>query len=192
MSAQQSRQSTQRGLSREEILDATLALAEEQSLDAVSMREVARRLGVTPMALYHHVGDKQGLLDALVERLLAELPIPDPQLPWKERLRALATSLRATARRHPDAFLMLFQRPASTPDALERRDAVCAALRDAGVPEAIVPRAERLLSTFVLGFAASEAGGRFGRRTKAQLDDDLTWLEETILSLAELRGLPSR
>jgi AcrR family transcriptional regulator len=173
----------QRGLSREEVLDATLVLAQERGLDAVTMREVARRLGVTPMALYHHVGDKRGLLDALVERLLAELPIPDPRLPWTERLQALAASLRATARRHPDAFLMLFQRPAATPGALARRDAVYAALRDAGVPESLVPRVERLLSTFVLGFAASEAGGRFGHRTKAQVDDDLAWLEQIATSL---------
>src|SRR3954471_1818236 len=96
-------------INREAVLDATLALAEERGLDAVSMREVARRLEVTPMALYRHVGDKQGLLDGLVERLLDELELPDPALPWDERLRLLAARLRATARRHPDAFLELLR-----------------------------------------------------------------------------------
>lgn len=163
----------------------TLALAEERGLDAVSMRGVAGRLGVTPMALYHHVGDKQALMDALVERLLSEIPIPDPDVPWNERLLALADSLRATARRHPDAFLMLFQRRAGTPDALARRDAVYAALRDAGLPESLVPRVEGLISTFVLGFAASEAGGRFRGRSRAQLDGDLRWLEESLADLVE-------
>src|SRR3954453_22979700 len=103
-------------IKREDVLDATLALAEERGLDAGSMREVARRLGVTPMALYRHVGDKQGLLDGLVERLLEELPDPAPRLPWQERLRRLGESLRATARRHPDVFLMLLRRPATTPE----------------------------------------------------------------------------
>lgn len=163
----------------------TLALAEEGGLDAVSMRGVASRLGVTPMALYHHVADKRALMDALVERLLAEIPIPDPELQWNERLLALADSLRATARRHPDAFLMLFQRRAGTPDALARRDSVYAALREGGLPEPLVPRVEGLISTFVLGFAASEAGGRFRGRSQAQLDDDLRWLEESLVELVE-------
>lgn len=164
-------------LSREQVLDATLALAEERGLDAVSMREVARRLGVTPMALYRHVGDKQALLDGVVERLLDELPEPDASLPAEERLRVLARALRETARRHPDAFLMLLRRPATTPASLRARERVYAALREAGVPADLVPRVERLLSTFMLGFAASEAGGRFGQHPPEVLDEDLAWAE---------------
>jgi AcrR family transcriptional regulator len=168
-------------LSREQVLDSTLELAEERGLTAVSMRAVARRLGVTPMALYRHVGDKQGLLDGLVERLLDELPIPDAGRPWDERLLELGASLRATARRHPDAFLMLLRRPAATPAALRRRDAVYAALRDAGVPEKLVPRAERLVNTFILGFAASEGAGRFSQVTPGELDADLAWAHAHVL-----------
>jgi AcrR family transcriptional regulator len=169
-------------INREGILDATLALAEERGLDAVSMRAVAARLGVTPMALYRHVGDKQGLLDGMVERLLDELPSPDASLPPDERLRAMAGAMRSIARRHPDAFLMLLRRPATTPASLRARERVYGALREAGVPDEIVPRVERLLSTFMLGFAASEAGGRFAQHSRSVLDDDLAW------ALALLRG----
>ena len=55
---------------REEILDAALELADERGLAAVSMRAVADRVGVTPMALYPHVGSKAALLDGMVGRLL--------------------------------------------------------------------------------------------------------------------------
>ena len=144
------------------------------------MRAVAAEVGVTPMALYHHVRDKQDLLDGLVERLLTELPIPDPSQPWEQRLRAMASSLRATAARHPDTFLMLLRRPATTPGARQTREAVYAALRDAGAPEALIPRLERLLSTFMIGFAASEAGGRFAAHEPAELDADLEWLRSHI------------
>ena len=137
------------------------------------MRAVAARLGVTPMALYRHVRNKQDLLDGLVERLLAELPIPDARLPWDERLRAMAASLRATAARHPDVFLMLLHRPVMTPAAIGTREAVYDALRDGGVSEALIPRLERLLSTFVIGFAASEAGGRFAMHDHSLLDADI-------------------
>jgi AcrR family transcriptional regulator len=161
-------------IDRATVLDATLALADDEGLAAVSMRTVAARLGVTPMALYRHVGDKGQLLDGLVEKLLLELPLPDSTLPWPERLDALAAAMRATARKHPRVFPLLLQRPANTPGAVRARDAVNGALRDAGIDESTIPRVERLLSTFVLGFAASEAAGRFTAAPE-QLDEDFRW-----------------
>jgi AcrR family transcriptional regulator len=161
-------------IDRASVLDATLALADEEGLAAVSMRAVAARLGVTPMALYRHVGDKSQLLDGLVEQLLLELPLPENTLPWQARLDALAAAMRATARKHPRVFPLLLQRPATTPGALRAREAVNGALCDAGIDESTIPRVERLLSTFVLGFATSEATGRF-TATPAQLDEDFRW-----------------
>jgi AcrR family transcriptional regulator len=157
-------------LTRADILDATLDLADNSGLAAVTMRAVADRLGVTPMALYRHVGDKQGLLDGLVERLLAEQPVPDAGLHWRDRLHQHGAALRSTARRHPEVFGLLLARRAVTPAARRTRDSVYQALRDAGISEAEVPRVERVLSTFVLGFAASEAGGRFPDRAVADAD----------------------
>jgi hypothetical protein len=81
-------------------------------------------------------------------------------------------------RRHPWAAHLLFSRPAVTPDAVRAVDIVYTALIDAGVPESQVPRLERLISTFVIGFAASEASGRFTpgtldpRSRRGQLPDD--------------------
>ncbi|HEY7145935.1 MAG TPA: TetR/AcrR family transcriptional regulator [Streptosporangiaceae bacterium] len=149
---------------REEILDAALALADERGLDAVSMRAVAGRTGVTPMALYPHVGSKTALLDGMVGRLLSGLAPPDAAAGpgWRQRLRALAHAARDLARRHPWAAALLFSRPAVTPDAAGLVDQIYLALLEAGVPAAQVPRLERLVSTTILGFAASEAGGRFG------------------------------
>jgi AcrR family transcriptional regulator len=170
-------------LTRESILDATLQLAEERGVGAVSMREVARRLEVTPMALYNHVADKQALLDGLVERLLADMPSPDPDKPWREQLDTLARSLRKTARRYPDAFPMLLRRPANTPAAKRSREAIYEALRQAGVNEDDIPRAERVLSTFMIGFAASEAGGRFAHHSKKDLDRDLDLFAEAMAAL---------
>jgi AcrR family transcriptional regulator len=169
-------------IDRATVLRETLALADEQGLAAVSMRAVAARVGVTPMALYRHVGDKSQLLDGLVEQLLAELPLPEPGLPWRDRLGTLSAAVRATARRHPGVFPLLLQRPAATPGALRVRESLYGALREAGVPDAEVPQVERLVSTMVLGFAASEAGGRF-TATPEQLDADFQRLEDVILGL---------
>jgi AcrR family transcriptional regulator len=168
-------------IDRTAVLAAALDLADTSGLAAVTMRAVADRLGVTPMALYRHVGDKQQLFDGLVELLLQELPLPSPELPWRDRLGAMAAAMRATARRHPVVFPLLLQRPAATAGALRVREVVYACLREAGLDESGVARAERMLSTFVIGFATSEAAGRFSV-TGPELDDDFAWATARLLT----------
>ncbi|BBA95359.1 putative TetR family transcriptional regulator [Actinacidiphila reveromycinica] len=154
---------------REEILDAALAIADARGLAGVSMRAVAQAVGVTPMALYPHVKDKAGLLDAMLGRLLAGVSEAAPELAgaqdWRVRLRAFADTARGLSIGHPWAVTLLFSRPAVTPDAVFTVDQLYGALLDAGVPPSQVPRLERLVSTYVLGWIASESGGRFGPGT---------------------------
>jgi AcrR family transcriptional regulator len=174
---------------RQEILDAALALADEKGLGAVSMRAVAERTGVTPMALYPHVGSKAALLDGMLGRLLATMLPPDMGTPdagtadpgtadpgtadlstaespdWRQRLRTIAHLARDLAHRHPWAATLIFSRPSVAPDAVRVVDQIYAALMDAGVPHADVARVERMVSTLVIGYAASETGGRFSTGT---------------------------
>lgn len=138
-----------------------MAVADEGGLDALSMRAVATRLDVTPMTLYGYFRDKTALLDGLVGHLLDEIGPPHSDVGWREQLHAVAEGARAAARRHPAVFPLLFARPAVTPDAVRVVEPLFRALLDAGVPGQEVPRLERMLSTFVLGFAVSETSGRF-------------------------------
>ncbi|MCL2550817.1 MAG: TetR/AcrR family transcriptional regulator [Actinomycetia bacterium] len=166
---------------REEILDAAVAIADERGLAGVSMRSVAQAVGVTPMALYPHVGDKAGLLDAMLGRLLGMVFRTAPALAdvsdWRDRVRLFAHTARTLAKGHPWVTGLLFSRPAVTPDAVTTVDLLYLALLDAGVPKSHVPRLERLVSTYMLGWIASEAGGRFGsgaldpRGRRGQLPD---------------------
>jgi AcrR family transcriptional regulator len=169
-----------RQIDRPAVLDASLAIADERGLPAVTMQAVATRLGVTPMALYRHVADKADLLDGVVERLLDEIPDPPADEPWDRQLAAMGRALRATARRHPAVFPLLLQRPATTPAARRARDRVHTALRAAGIARKDVARVERLLSTMVLGFAASEASGRFAGHSRKVVDADYAALEAII------------
>jgi AcrR family transcriptional regulator len=169
-------------IDRAAVLAASLELADEQGLAAVTMQAVADRLGVTPMALYRHVTNKADLLDGVVERILLEVPLPDPGDQWPDRLAALARGTRAAALRHPEVFPLLLQRAAVTDGARRTRDVVYAALRQAGLPEAEVVQLERLLATAVLGFAASEAGGRFAAHSAEQLDEDFERLQGILAS----------
>jgi AcrR family transcriptional regulator len=166
-------------IDRDQVLAEALALADAEGLEALTMARVAQCVGVTPMALYRHVGNKAELLDGVVELLLTEFPLPPEELPWPERLTLLAGSIRASAWRHPSVFPLLLQRPAATPEALRTRKAVYRALGDAGVPDDRVAQVERLVSTAVLGFAVSEAAGRFRHCSRLELDADF----EVLLAL---------
>lgn len=150
---------------RQEILEAALAIADERGLAAVTMRAVAERVGVTSMALYPHVGDKDGLLDGMLGQLLSQLPLPPPGGDWQSRLAALGRAVRTLSRQHPGATTLVFARPSVTPDAVRVVDAIYELLLAAGVPAAEVPRIERLVSTTILGYAVSEISGRFGAGT---------------------------
>ena len=162
------------------MLRASLAIADTEGLDTITMQSVADRLGVTPMALYRHVDNKNDLLDGVVESLLDELPEPADDLSWVEQLAHMGNALRATARRHPAVFPLLLQLPVNTPRPRRRRDLVQEALRAAGVAEEDVARAERIVSTIVLAFAASEVSGRFAVHSRKTLDDDYAALEAFI------------
>jgi len=172
---------------RAEILDIAVTLADERGLAAVSMRAIAERVGVTPMALYPYIGNKTALLDAMLGHLLGQLQPPGAEAAgaggaggpggaaeergadeageagtWRERLGAIARAARAVVTAHPWAAELVFARPAVTPDSVRTVDLLYTALLEAGVAAGEVPRLERMLSTVVIGFAASEAGGRFG------------------------------
>jgi hypothetical protein len=121
------------------------------------------------MALYPHVASKDALLDGMVDLLLRELlpqlePLP-ADADWWTRLVTLARAVRKLAALHPSVFSLLLSRPSATPDAVRVTDVLYRAVLDAGIPEAHVARVERLISTFVMGFAASEVNGRFNRGT---------------------------
>ena len=120
-------------IGRDAILAAALKIADDQGLDAVTMHAVARRLQVTPMALYRHVASKAALLDGLVECCSPSSRCPCPTC-LEEFLAALAAGIRASARRHPAAFAFLLSRPAITPAATGVRDAVHQALRRPASP----------------------------------------------------------
>jgi hypothetical protein len=79
----------------------------------------------------------------------------------------MAHGIRAVATSHPGVFPLLLSRPARTGEALGVRDSVYAALRAAGQEPAQIERTERLISTAILGFAVSEAAGRFARHSQA-------------------------
>jgi AcrR family transcriptional regulator len=168
------------------VINTALSIADRQGLADVTMSAIASLLGITPMALYRHVDSKEHLLDLLVEAVLREISDIGGELTGWPQLEALARGLREAARRHPEAFPLLLQRPAITSGGLVLRSRIRDALQSCGVPQEGLERGERLVSTIALGFLASETGGRFNDVPIEQRDADF----ELLLELVH-RGLPA-
>jgi AcrR family transcriptional regulator len=167
-------------ISQSSIVAASIKIADEQGLPGLTMKAVAERLAVTPMALYRHINDKADLLDLVVEALLTEVAMPIATPSWEEVLRGMGQAARKVARHHPSIFPLLLQRPATTSESKRVRDAIVDSLIAAGLEPDAARRAERLVSTVILGFAASEAGGRFKNHSRKLIDEDFACLTQQI------------
>ena len=151
-------------LNRERILDAALELADADGLDGLSMRKLAKELGVEAMSLYNHVSNKADILDGLAERVFGQIERPDPALPWQERVRSLAMTMFRAFRRHPVVPLALVtdqSNPTST-RALEPLDCVLGALYDAGFDDVGVRRALTAVNALIFGSVMLSTGGFTG------------------------------
>lgn len=144
------------------VTDAAMALADERGLEGVTIRSVAKRLNVTPMALYRHVEHKDALLDELTERLYAMLALPRPDEDWWEALAGLARSARAVLLAHPWAQ-PLFARPLNGPSSHSLDDAMRAALRRAGFSAAEARELHDQLANLVFALVAPELHGKPNR-----------------------------
>jgi AcrR family transcriptional regulator len=143
-------------LSRERALDVAMELADAGGLEAVTMRALAAELGVEAMSLYHHVANKDALLDGMVDRVFAEIALPAMSTDWRAELRRRAQSARAVLRRHPWAIALMESRSTPGPATLRHHDAVLGCLRHAGFSIPLTGHAYAVLDSYVYGFAHTE------------------------------------
>src|SRR3954451_7138131 len=152
-------------LTRDRITEAALRLMDAEGLDAVSMRRVAREVGVEAMSLYNHVRDKDDLLNAVIERVMQEFPFPEPvdddplvygrRLAhcWRDLLRALPSVIQLFGeRKHSGASV----------ESLRPMDAALSALRRAGLSESDAAQSFNTIGSFIFGSVMMETGQPFG------------------------------
>lgn len=144
-------------VSREQVLDRALELADEGGLAAVTMASVGSRLGVEAMSLYRHIGNKEEMLDGLVDRVFAEIEVPADARDWRDALRRRAVSAHSALRRHPWAIGLMESRSQPGPATLGHHDAMVAILFRAGFDGRGATRVYNVLDSYVYGFALQEA-----------------------------------
>jgi AcrR family transcriptional regulator len=145
-------------LSRTRVLDAAIRVADRGGVEAITMRRVAQELGVEAMSLYHHVPNKDAILDAVVDVVFAAIDLPKPGCDdWRDAIRARASSARAVLSRHSWALGLMDSRRNPGPATLRHHNAVLGVLREAGFTVPMAVHAVSLIDSYVGGFVLQEA-----------------------------------
>ncbi|MEV0648231.1 TetR/AcrR family transcriptional regulator C-terminal domain-containing protein [Phytomonospora sp. NPDC050363] len=153
-------------LSRERVVAAAVALADEKGETGASMRAIAGRLGVEAMSLYNHVAGREDILDGMVDAVFATIALPAPSGDWKTAMRDRAVSARASLRRHPWAVGLLDSRTQPGPATLRHHDAVLGALRAGGFSVVMAAHAFSLIDSYLYGFVLQELSMPFSDRSE--------------------------
>lgn len=152
-------------LTRERILEAALSLVDEEGIEALSMRRLAKGLGVDPMAIYHHLSNKRALLSALIKEVFSGMRVMNLKGTgdWRGRVRAWALAFREVARAHPKLVPQLASHPEAAAEAtLESTEELYATFEAAGMKPYQVVGAVGVVIDYLNGFALAEASGALG------------------------------
>jgi AcrR family transcriptional regulator len=145
-----------RGVTRRAVAEAAADLVATEGLEALSVRQVANRLGVWPTTVMHHAGgSRDGLLTLLIEHLAAGIGT-ESQGNWRARLVELGHEIRRVALAHRGLADVVLRSGATGPQALRLADAVLDALQDAGLDQDVAQDAYDLFLTYVLGSAGRQ------------------------------------
>lgn len=151
-------------LKREQIVATALALVDREGLRALSMRRLGAELGVDPMAVYYHIPNKEALLDAIVEAVMAsiDLSVDNPSEPAEERLMCAAFAYRDAMLAHANALPIVLARGPATAAALPPVELLLGILRDAGLPPAEAFSGMNTIAAAVRGFVGmiADDGGK--------------------------------
>lgn len=172
------------GLTRAGIVAAAVGVADAEGVAALSMRSVGKRLGVEAMSLYHHVANKEDLLDGMVDAVFAEFHAPEIGGAWREEMRARHHSARAVLKKHPWAVGLMDSRRNAGFETLRHHDAVLGCLREAGFSLALTGHAFAVLDAHLYGFLVQELSLAFDG------EQDLAELGEQILTALPEGQLP--
>jgi AcrR family transcriptional regulator len=145
--------STRQPLDRERVLAAAVAFADARGIEPLSMRALAGDLGVVPMALYKHVADKDDLLGGMIDAVVAGYALPDPELAWRERVRARVMTARASLAAHPWLPAAIAARATPTPAVLAHMDAIAGDFVSGGLSVDLTHHAMHALGHRIWGYS---------------------------------------
>ncbi|MGW6375491.1 TetR/AcrR family transcriptional regulator [Rhodococcus sp. NPDC055112] len=137
---------------------AAIRVADRGGAPAITMRRVAQELGVEAMSLYHHVPNKDAILDGVVDAVFAAIELPDAECDdWRNAIRTRACSARTVLSQHSWALGLMDSRRNPGRATLRHHDAVLGVLREAGFTLPMAAHAVSLVDSYIGGFVLQEA-----------------------------------
>jgi AcrR family transcriptional regulator len=139
----------------ERIIDSALKLTAQHGLEGWTLRQLAGAVEAYPAVIYHHVGDREAVVAAVVERVIALVPVPEADLPWREWFATLLTDLRSVLAGYPGVARRLALYGATSTAAATVVDRGVRTLLAGGFGEE-APTVYRLLMTTACLFLSTE------------------------------------
>jgi AcrR family transcriptional regulator len=146
-------------LTLERIESQALALIDAYGIEAFSTRKLGEQLGCEAMSIYHHYPSKAHILDALVDRVLGGMPIPDKSLSPATRLRQFADGWRQISLQHPRFYLWLSLHQWNSATGVRFMSEMLACFTAAGLSPEMSVRGFRMLGYYVQGATLDESSG---------------------------------
>lgn len=184
-------------LSRERVLRAAVRLADEEGIEAVTMRRLAEQLGVEAMSLYYHVDNKEALVDGLVDVLVneinqavAEVGGPSPKDDWKAAMRTRILAAREVMLQHRWAPSVIETRTTMSPEIIRYFENLLGIMREGGFSYDLAHHAMHALGSRALGFTqelfepADEEEEESSTEALAQMADQFPYLIEMLSEVA--------
>ena len=166
-------------VSVDEVVDAAISLADEEGIDAVSIRKVAERLGIGAMSLYTYVESKSELVDLMIDRVVGLVPRGlDPAAPWRQRLEHAAREEWDHYLRHPWVLQVDTSRPPLGPGISDRYEYQLSAIEGIGLSDLDMDSVVTLVSGFVAGAARTHLESLRSKLSSTQTDDE--WWEANV------------
>ncbi|MGH3330045.1 MAG: TetR/AcrR family transcriptional regulator C-terminal domain-containing protein [Nocardioidaceae bacterium] len=160
-------------LSRERVLRAAVALADQSGIDSLTMRRLGQELGVEAMSLYNHVANKNDILDGIVDLVLGDIEIPPEGTHWKTAMRERAISAHEVLLAHPWAAILVMSRFNIGPGMTRYLDATFGRLREGGFSVQGALDAWNTLDSHLYGFTLQQLNLPFEAREARQVSADV-------------------
>lgn len=165
-------------LTAERVIAGAVALADEIGIEAFTIRKLAVAIDVKPMTIYHHVPNKEAIIDGMVNQVFSEIDLPPARLDWRSAILIRSRSMRQVLAKHTWASPLMEARTSPGAATLRHHDAVIGCFRTAGFSLEATGHAYAIIDAFLYGFALQEAtlpatGGQEMVEIAAQMADHM-------------------
>lgn len=171
-------------LTRERVLRAAVVLADDEGIEALTMRKLAAELDVEAMSLYYHVANKDDILDGMVDIAFSEIDLSPDTDSWKTEMRQRSISVRVVLTAHPWAVELMQSRTNPGPATLQHHDSVIGTLRRAGFSIELAAHAFSVMDAYIYGFVLQEMSLPF------DTSEEVAEVAEAILEITPADAYP--